>query len=82
MTAEDFADLVGARLLERGKWVGRCPTHRDNSGDLVITKDYKRAAQVKCLEGCSVTEIRKSLKLTRHDFECWPAPLPNLACFN
>ena len=25
MTAEDFADLVRARLVSRGKWVGRCP---------------------------------------------------------
>jgi hypothetical protein len=78
MSAEDFADLVGARLVSRGKWVGRCTAHRDEHGELIITKGYKGSAKVECLERCSTTEIRKSLGLTRHEFECWPAPSPDL----
>jgi DNA-binding protein H-NS len=76
MKAEDLADLVGARSVRGGKWIGICPAHRDEG--LVITKGCKRAAQVNCREGCSIIEIRKSLGLTRREFECPPAPLPNL----
>jgi hypothetical protein len=77
MTAEDFADLVGARLVSRGKWIVRCPAHGGYSGGLIVTEGFKGVAKVECLERCPTTEIRKSLRLTRHEFECWPAPLPD-----
>ena len=78
MTAEDFADLVGARLVSPGKWVGRCRAHRDYRGKLIITKGYKGGAKVECLERCPLSQISEAFGLSRREFEAWPTPVPDL----
>ncbi len=77
MSGEDFADFIGARKVDRGKWIARCPAHRDYRGKLIITRGYNRVAQVRCLERCSIDDILESLGLSRREFESLPVPLPD-----
>ena len=78
MTAADFADLIGARLVRGRGWIGPCPSHQDPCAGIIITKGYMDTAKVECVGGCSINKILKALGLTWREFESWPAPTPNL----
>jgi hypothetical protein len=79
MTAEAFADLVGARPAGTGRWAARCPAHADRSPSLSIRVGDDERVLLRCFAGCTVDSILAVLKLGRRDLFAGPPPTPQLA---
>jgi len=62
MNAADLAHALGGKRAGR-QWVARCPAHDDKTPSLIIF-DGKEQVQVRCLAGCTPTEIIKVLAAT------------------
>lgn len=68
MTAQEFANLLGARSVGRGKWLARCPSHKDRHPSLSISVGRKHPVVWKCMSaGCTQDEVIKALGLTWRD---------------
>lgn len=67
MTPEAFAQLVRARRTGRGKWVARCPAHRDHNPSLSIGTGHGGRVLVHCFAGCSLLAILEALGLQVKD---------------
>lgn len=61
MTAADFAGMVGARKVGKGKWIAKCVAHPDRNPSLSINEG-SRGVLVSCRShGCTVREICAAL---------------------
>jgi hypothetical protein len=68
MTANEFAALLGAKSLRRGKWIARCPAHGDRHPSLSIAEGKKHPVIFKCMSaGCTQDEVLKAMGLTWKD---------------
>lgn len=67
MTAGQFAALLKAKRIGRGKWIALCPVHREKTPSLNIAEG-KRAILVKCF-GCGADgkQIAKALGISVSD---------------
>ena len=63
---ELLSRLDGVRPRGAGKYLGRCPSHQDNSPSLSITEGDK-GLLLKCWAGCELTAITGKLGLTLKD---------------
>jgi len=67
MTANEFAQLVGAKRVKRGIWLAKCPSHSDSHPSLSIAESRK-AVHIKCIShGCTAKEIVSSIGLKMKD---------------
>lgn len=67
MTATELLLLLdGVRPRRSGKWLSRCPAHRDNTPSLTIAEG-ERGLLLKCWAGCTVDEITGALHLSVKD---------------
>ena len=68
MTTQQIAKLYKARRSGRGKWMARCPVHRDRMASLEI-KEGKNAGStiVGCYAGCSKDAVLAAVGLTMRD---------------
>ena len=67
MTASQFAQLLHARRIGKGKYLAKCPSHSDHKPSLSIAEG-KRGVLVKCMSaGCDTRDILKALGLTYSD---------------
>ncbi|MEO6965533.1 MAG: hypothetical protein ABI076_06490 [Acidobacteriaceae bacterium] len=79
MTAECFADLVGARPIGRGRWQARCPAHDDRNPSLTITQGRK-AVLLECWSHrCTPQQITAVLGLRMADLFAGPPVTPQQA---
>lgn len=62
MNAEQIALALGGKKAGR-QWVARCPAHNDKRPSLIIY-DGHTAPQVRCLAGCTPTDVIKVLVAT------------------
>lgn len=68
MTAAEFAQLLKAKRVGRGKWLACCPAHGDRKPSLSIAEGRKAAIVFKCQsQGCSNDEILAAMGLTWGD---------------
>ena len=68
MQASEFAALLGAKRVGRGKWVARCPAHGDKRPSLSISEGRKHPVVFKCMsQGCTQDEVLRALGLTWRD---------------
>lgn len=68
MTAADFASLLNARRIGRGKWIAKCPVHGDHRPSLSIGEGRKRPILFVCMsQGCSPESILQAMGLTWQD---------------
>ena len=74
MTAEALARLTRARSIGKGKWVARCPAHRDRNPSLSIGIGKDGRVLVHCFAGCRHTAVLEALGLCERDLFDGPAP--------
>jgi hypothetical protein len=68
MTAEEFARLLGAKRVGKGKWLARCVAHPDKRPSLSIAEGRKQPIVFKCMsQGCTQDEVLKAIGLTWRD---------------
>ena len=64
MRASEFAALLGAKSLRRGKWIAHCPSHKDKHPSLSIAEGRKHPVIFKCMSaGCSQDEVIRAMGL-------------------
>jgi hypothetical protein len=69
MTADAFTGLLQARRVGPGRWVAKCPAHRDRSPSLSIAAGQDGRVLVYCFAGCSV--VAESLAVSPHTIRMW-----------
>jgi hypothetical protein len=76
MTASAFASLLDARSIGSGKWMARCPAHKDRSPSLSIGIGRDSRILANCLAGCSLTAILRAMGLRLCDLFSPVPPSP------
>jgi hypothetical protein len=67
MTAPEFARLLHAKRVTKGKWTARCPAHPDHKPSLAIAEG-KKGVLIKCMShGCETEAILDALGLSFGD---------------
>jgi hypothetical protein len=67
MTATELLPLLeGVRTRGSGKWVSRCPSHKDKSPSLTVAEG-DRGLLLKCWAGCTLEDITRTLRLSVKD---------------
>lgn len=67
MTASQFASLLRARRIGRGKWQAKCPSHPDRKPSLSIAEG-KRGVLIRCMSnGCDTADILDAMGLEWND---------------
>jgi hypothetical protein len=67
VTATEFARLLKARRIGKGKWQARCPAHPDRKPSLAIAEGRK-GILLKCMShGCETKDILGALGMTFAD---------------
>ena len=69
MSASEFAALLHAKRIGRGKWMAKCPAHADKRPSLAISEGNPRKGNFPfamcCMsQGCTGDEILKAMGLT------------------
>lgn len=65
MTASEFAALLHAKRIGRGKWLAKCPAHGDKRPSLSIAEGRKHPVVFKCMsQGCTQDEVLRAMGLT------------------
>lgn len=68
MTASEFARLLRAKRIGKGKWIAHCPSHPDRNPSLSISEGRKVPVVLKCMSaGCETKEILAAMGLTWGD---------------
>jgi len=68
MTALEFAALLGAKRIGKGKYLARCPSHPDHRPSLSIAEGKKHPVVFHCMSaGCSQEEILSAMGLRWKD---------------
>lgn len=76
MRADEFAALLNAKRVGRGKWVARCPAHPDKHPSLSITQGRKHPVIFKCMSaGCTQEEVIRAMGMNWKDILGERAPM-------
>lgn len=68
MTASDFAGLLRARRVGRGKWSALCPAHGDRNRSLSISEGKRRPILFRCMsQNCPPESILEAMGMTWAD---------------
>jgi len=67
LTASEFAEIVDATRIGRGKWKARCPSHDDRSPSLSILSGDDGRVLMFCHAGCSTREVADSVGIRVSD---------------
>jgi len=68
MTVSEFASLLGAKRIGKGRYLARCPAHADKRPSLSIAEGRKQPIIFKCMsQGCTQDEVLKAMGLTWKD---------------
>jgi hypothetical protein len=76
VTAADFAALLDARPVGPGKWLGRCPAHRDRNPSYSIAEGRDGRVIGFCFAGCALTAVLKVMGLRLRDLFSTEPPSP------
>jgi hypothetical protein len=76
MTAPEFAALLDARRVARGRWQARCPAHEDRSPSLSIGEAADGRVLVHCFAGCTLAAVLEAAGLRMADLFAGPPPSP------
>lgn len=72
MMAEQVAEHLGAKRAGRGRWMGKCPAHRDRMPSLSIGTGSDGRTLLNCHAGCSVDAVLKASGLSTRDLFAGP----------
>lgn len=68
MNLEDFVSkLQGLKRAGDGKWIAKCPAHKDGNPSLSIARGDNGGIVLKCFAGCTTDDVCRSLGLTTKD---------------
>ena len=68
MEAFEFASLLGAKRISKGKYLARCPAHFDKHPSLSIAEGRKHPVVFKCMSaGCTNDEVLRAIGMTWRD---------------
>jgi hypothetical protein len=67
VTAEQIAELLHGRHVGGGRWMMRCPAHRDRSPSLSIREGRDGRVLLMCFAGCTLTDILRVAGLRMRD---------------
>ena len=68
MTPETFLSrLDGVRELRPGRWVAKCPAHKDKSPSLSVSAKDDGAVLIHCHSGCHPDDVIAALGLSWRD---------------
>lgn len=67
MTTAEIARSFRARKIGRGKWMAKCPSHREKTGSLSITDMGDGRTRLHCFAGCSQADVLRSAGMTWKD---------------
>ncbi|GJH04487.1 DNA primase [Paraburkholderia terrae] len=59
--------LQGVRATGHGRWIARCPAHRDRRPSLAITEKANGALLLHCFAGCEIDDIVAAVGLDLSD---------------
>jgi hypothetical protein len=76
MIASDFARLLHARPIGRGRWTAQCPVHEDRSPSLSIATGRDGRVLVHCFAGCSTEAVLEAAGIRMADLYAGPPPTP------
>ena len=65
MTADTLLSMLnGVKRTGQGKWLAKCPSHKDRTASLAIRELDDGRVLVHCFAGCSVDEVLGAVGLT------------------
>lgn len=75
MTTAEIARALRARRYARGRYMARCPAHRERTGSLSITDMGNGHTRLHCFGGCSQESVLRSAGMTWKDLR--PGSVPH-----
>lgn len=69
MTSSQIAALLRARRIGKGKWMAKCPAHRERTGSLSITDMGAGNTRLHCFGGCDQKAVLDALGLMWSDLK-------------
>jgi hypothetical protein len=69
MTTSELARTLKARRYARGKWMARCPAHRERTGSLSIVDMGFGRTRLHCFGGCPQQSVLDALGLSWKDLD-------------
>ena len=67
LTTIEIARLAHGRRMSKGKWMAKCPAHREKTGSLSITQMPNGNTRLHCFAGCSQHEVVNAMGLRWYD---------------
>lgn len=82
MTPDQIARILHGRRYAKGKWMAKCPVHRERTASLSITDMGRGNTRLHCFAGCSQLDVIEAAGLQWKDLReksDWtpPAPTPD-----
>jgi len=65
----EVARVFRARRIGRGKWMAKCPAHRERTGSLSITDMGAGNTRLHCFSGCSQADVLEAAGLKWKDLK-------------
>src|SRR5882672_11701867 len=69
VSPSEIARLLRGRRSGRGKWMAKCPAHREKTGSLSITDMGQGNTRLNCFGGCNQADVIKAAGLTWRDLK-------------
>lgn len=79
MTSTEIAKRFHGRRIGKGKWMAKCPAHRERTGSLSITDMGNGNTRLHCFAGCSQGDVIEAAGLQWKDLRAennWTPPPP------
>ena len=69
MTSAEVARILRAKRVGRGKYMAKCPAHREKTGSLSISDMGAGCTRVHCFAGCAQADVLRAAGLTWRDLK-------------
>jgi hypothetical protein len=76
MTAPAIADVFHARRTGAGRWMAKCPAHKDRSPSLSIREGKNGRVLVRCFAGCALDTVLDAAGLRMANLFAGQSPSP------
>lgn len=69
MSPAEVARALKGRRIGRGKWMARCPSHREKTASLSITDMQNGNTRLNCFAGCAQADVLKAAGMMWRDLK-------------
>lgn len=67
MTTRQIVSLLHARRVSKGKWMAKCPAHRERTASVLISERANGSTGVHCFAGCNINDVLGAVGLRVSD---------------